>query len=163
MFEDVPKGPGTDWYRISQIWRSMKGRCENPNDKDYAHYGAHGIKVCDEWHDFEVFYTWAISHGYRKDLTIDRVNNKAGYRPNNCRWISRKAQGYNRGTNRRIRRSDGEIHTLKEWSELLGIPESTLDKRFRLGWTIDEALGFKLRRPCRSSIFFFKIQFLPLH
>lgn len=146
-----PKGPGSDWYRLSQIWRSMKDRCENPTDKDYPHYGARGIRICPEWHDFETFYRWAMSRGYRDGLTIDRVNNKAGYRPNNCRWVSRKAQGSNRGTNRRLRASDGEIHTIEEWSSLTGIPTSTMDKRLRLGWPVDEVVGRVAHAPRRRE------------
>lgn len=41
------------------IWHNMRQRCENPNAKAYRWYGAKGVKVCEEWHDFEGFSNWA--------------------------------------------------------------------------------------------------------
>nr|DAM99684.1 MAG TPA: PROTEIN/DNA Complex catalytic motif, Helix-turn-helix DNA [Caudoviricetes sp.] len=46
-----------DKYRrkIYLIWYNMLRRCENPNYKSYQKYGANGVKVCEEWHNFECF------------------------------------------------------------------------------------------------------------
>jgi hypothetical protein len=30
-------------------WHNMKQRCLNPRNKNYYHYGARGIKICDHW------------------------------------------------------------------------------------------------------------------
>lgn len=43
--------------RIYNIWTDMKGRCNNPNNKDYKHYGARGITTCKEWNKLEIFAT----------------------------------------------------------------------------------------------------------
>lgn len=82
--------------RIYRIWIGMKSRCLNSNDTGYSHYGARGIGICDEWMDFEPFYDWSLKHGYREDLTIDRINNDHGYYPANCRWISMDEQAKNK-------------------------------------------------------------------
>lgn len=83
--------------RLSRIWRNMKNRCYNPNDPNYKFYGSRGITVCAEWlNDFQAFYDWAISHGYRDDLSIDRIDNDKGYSPDNCRWVTMKVQATNR-------------------------------------------------------------------
>lgn len=109
------------------------------------------MTLCEEWHEFETFYRWAMSHGYRDGLTLDRVRNSGGpYAPWNCRWISRKAQAYNRGTNHPLRASDGRVRTVVQWSELMDIPESTIRKRLKLGWTVDEAVGIKKREEKRQ-------------
>lgn len=95
---------------LYEMWKGMCRRCHDPKRKDYPHYGARGIRVCPEWrgttdlndwnHDgFLVFEEWALAHGYRKGMTIDRVNNNVGYSSRNCRFISKKAQAYNRQTN----------------------------------------------------------------
>ena len=76
--------------RLYQIWADIKQRCYNENCKAYRFYGAKGITLCDEWHDFSVFKEWALSSGYADSLTIDRIDNKNNYCPSNCRWLSRK-------------------------------------------------------------------------
>lgn len=37
-------------------WIAMIARCYNQNCPGYADYGALGVTVCEEWHDFETFY-----------------------------------------------------------------------------------------------------------
>ena len=79
-------------------WRSMKNRCRNEKHRAYRRYGGRGIKVCDEWaRSFHEFKLWAISHGYRKDLEIDRIDNDGNYEPSNCRFVTRSENMRNRG------------------------------------------------------------------
>ena len=82
--------------RLYKIWQGMRQRCENPNGSGFFRYGGANIKVCDEWASFEVFRDWAFANGYQDNLTIDRINNDLGYRPDNCRWASSKEQSHNR-------------------------------------------------------------------
>ena len=78
--------------RIYNIWRSMRQRCNNPNCRNYKNYGARGVTVCAEWEDPKKFFLWANVAGYDDGLTIDRIDCEKGYSPDNCRWISQKAQ-----------------------------------------------------------------------
>lgn len=57
---------------IYWAWKSMKQRCKNPNCKAYKNYGERGIKVCEEWEEFEPFLSWSLSNGYSKGLDLDR-------------------------------------------------------------------------------------------
>ena len=66
-------------------------------------YGGRGITVCDEWkNSFESFYEWAMSNGYREDLTIDRINVNGNYEPSNCRWATIAEQQANKRSNLEI-------------------------------------------------------------
>ena len=46
--------------RIRQIlrgrWGSMMSRCYKPDSPSYSTYGAVGVTVCEDWHDFENYY-----------------------------------------------------------------------------------------------------------
>ena len=132
--------------RLYNVWCSMRGRCNNPNDAAYKDYGARGIKVCDEWNkDFMAFYDWAMSNGYnpnapKGECTLDRRNNNLGYSPENCRWITMKEQCNNRRSNRNLT-YNGETHNITEWADIYGINAATLKGRlWANGYDIKEAL-----------------------
>lgn len=112
--------------RLYLIWTEMKRRCFSPNCRSYPNYGGRGISVCDAWrHSFSSFRDWALANGYAENLTINRIDNDAGYSPENCTWSTMKAQANNRRSSRIIT-FDGKSHTVAEWSDLLGVPYPTL-------------------------------------
>ena len=87
---------GKSKTRLYRIWDSMKTRCFNAKSRAYSYYGGKGITVCPEWkNDFSRFYSWAVTHGYRDDLTIDRINPSGNYCPQNCRWATWHEQRIN--------------------------------------------------------------------
>jgi hypothetical protein len=128
--------------RICRVHYGMMGRCYSPIYDSYKYYGERGIKVCNEWHDFIVFYEWAIASGYDETLTIDRINVNKDYCPENCRWITRAENNKNK-TNSRLLTLNGETKTLPDWSRLLNIPMGRLYSRLYLGWSDEDIL----RRP----------------
>ena len=109
---------GKSKTRLYAIWCGIKCRCNYPDyEKKYRTYKK--IEVCDEWKSFEPFCEWARSHGYRDDLTIDRINNNRGYEPNNCRWVNYKVQANNKSTNHQIS-YQGVTKNLKQWMDFFG-------------------------------------------
>jgi hypothetical protein len=125
-------------------WLGMKTRCCNKTDEHYEDYGERGIKVCNEWlHDFQAFYDWSMSNGYKEGLTIDRIDVNGDYEPNNCRWASRKTQARNRRSNRTFT-INGETRCLSEWCEILNLNYNTVLTRInKLKWSISKALEVK--------------------
>ncbi|AGK99014.1 hypothetical protein [Clostridium pasteurianum] len=122
--------------RLYTIWAGMKNRCCNSYTPTYKNYGARGIRVCNEWlNSFEIFYNWAITHGYKDTLTIDRKDNNGNYEPGNCRWATDKEQSNNKRTNVYIT-YNGRTQTAKQWSDELDINYSTLLRRFHKGWPV---------------------------
>lgn len=75
--------------KLYYVWLSMKQRCLNIRDSSYKYYGAKGISLYKKWkNDYFNFKSWAISNGYKSGLSIDRINNKLGYSPKNCQWLT---------------------------------------------------------------------------
>jgi hypothetical protein len=72
-------------------------------------------------------------NGYSETLTLDRENNDLGYSPDNCRWVTRKVQANNRGSNR-VLTLNGESHNIQWWVEKTGLSRSLIDGRLKRGW-----------------------------
>lgn len=90
------------YRKIYITWKNIKGRCYRKNHPKYHRYGGRGIKVCDEWLDKETgvitFLKWSLSHGWKKGLTLDRIDNDGNYCPENCQWITLSANSRKKST-----------------------------------------------------------------
>ncbi len=129
--------------RIYRVWRAMISRCSNPKMDNYSRYGGRGIKVCDEWQNFQTFHDWAVSNGYSDDLSIDRIDPEGDYCPENCRWEDSEMQNNNRRDSVFVE-YNGERMTIAQWSRKLGVPRMTLYKRHQRGWSDEEIIiGFR--------------------
>lgn len=90
---------GMSKTRLHSVWIGILTRVgvyEGASEEVRHYYKDRGIDVCDEWLVFENFRDWALSHGYKEGLQIDRVNNDAGYCPENCRLVTPKENANNR-------------------------------------------------------------------
>ncbi len=123
--------------RLYGIWRGIKKRCYIQSDTSYKNYGAKGITMYKEWHEsYESFRVWSLKNGYSDDLTIDRIDGKQGYYPDNCRWSDWVVQANNRSNNVRIL-FGGELLTKSEVAKKIGISSSLLHYRINNGIQID--------------------------
>lgn len=98
---------------VYRVWNGMKQRCINPNNSRYKDWGGRGIKVCERWKRFDEFWE-DMKDGYKKGLTIDRIDNNGNYCKENCRWVTMQEQQLNR-TNSRFIEENGKKIPLKNW------------------------------------------------
>lgn len=79
--------------KIYAVWNSMRTRCKNLNEKNYA---GRGISIQHDWQkSFIPFMYWALNNGYKEGLEIDRIDNDKGYYEWNCRFVNRSLNGRN--------------------------------------------------------------------
>lgn len=123
-----------------QIWKGLRKRCNNQNDKRYNDYGGRGIKVCDRWSNYEHFYA-DMGERPSKDHSIDRIDNNGDYSPENCRWALKKIQSNNCRSNTIIAHN-GLSLTVSEWADKSLVSYHTFWQRlYRLNWDIERALN----------------------
>ena len=136
---------------IYNIKTGIIGRCHNTNDKRYKDYGGRGIVVCDEWrYSPTAFFEWADKSGYKKGLTIDRIDNDKGYCPENCRWVS-NTENQNNKRNTRWVTLNGKTVSVTKWSRILELKSETIRSRLRRGWSDEDALTRPLELHKRKS------------
>jgi len=73
------------------------------------------------------------------EFSIERIDNDAGYFPDNCRWATAEDQARNTRRNV-VLEFNGKALCVAEWVEITGIKSTTIRERLRRGWTIEEAL-----------------------
>lgn len=119
-------------------WTSMMGRCFNPNNASFKHYGGRGITVCERWKSFENFL---LDMGVKPadHLSLERTDNNGNYEPGNCIWADIITQHNN--TRRSVMKTyNGQTLTIAQWARKYGLRVDTLWRRLKAGWNIEKAL-----------------------
>lgn len=131
------------------IWSHMLGRCNNPNNKSYVHYGGRGISVCESWKKFENFYR---DMGPRPGAgySIDRVDVNGDYCPDNCRWATAVTQARNTRKTKYVT-AGGKTLPFIEMAEDHGITRETLKSRVCRGMSIEDAIAKPVVRHSGST------------
>ena len=122
-----------------RAWAAMIRRCENKNWWGYKFYGGRGVRVCQKWRMSFLVFLEDVGMRPNPKLTLDRIDNKKGYRPGNVKWSTMKEQCRNRRSNR-IVRFRGKRMLVTEWAEHLGVNRYSLQGRFFRGWNAKRAL-----------------------
>lgn len=138
--------------RLQHIYYQMKQRCYDKNNPLYKHYGKRNITICEEWlKDINNFHNWALNNGYDNNLTIERINVNGNYEPNNCKWITKTQQGYNK-TNTVSYTLDGETKCLSEWCKLYNIDYHIVYRRLKRGNSFKKALTKPIDKKYRNKL-----------
>ena len=117
--------------RTHKSWESMLQRCENPKSPDFHRYGARGIKVHAEWHEFSNFVS---SMGERpKGMTLERKDTNGDYMPGNCLWADASSQQRNKRNSIRAT-MNGVTKSIHDWEAETGIPVGVIKWRLKKGW-----------------------------
>lgn len=128
-------GAASEYY----IWKSMKDRCRNPNNKCYHNYGGRGISVCAEWiHSYETFLK-DVGRKPTPKHTLERIENNKGYYKGNVRWATRTEQMNNTRANVNVT-INGVTKNLKQWCIEKGLYQSSVYRRMKKGWSIQDAI-----------------------
>jgi hypothetical protein len=125
-------------------WVQMIARCYCTTHHKYPQYGGRGITVCRRWRGNYVSFLADMGRRPSPQHTLDRRNTNRGYSPGNCRWATRTEQNRNRRSNRMLTVA-GVTRCAAEWSEVSGIPLSTLIERLRAGYSHERAVTQPLR------------------
>lgn len=145
---------GMSKHPLYRVRNAMVGRTTNPKNKRYCLYGARGIKVCKEWLDSKTaFFDWALSNGYKKGLSLDRIDNNGDYCPENCRFVTQKEQNRNTRRNNNLT-LNGTTMCINDWAKRLGFSRASgLRTRLKNGWTLEKTLSTKANEKTNKHYF----------
>ena len=129
--------------KLYVMWQHMKQRCFDTNDSSYQWYGGRGITVCDAWiNSYSAFKDFALTHGYKEGLSIERIDVNGNYEPTNVRFISIHEQAKNK--------TNSVLYlgiTQADWARRLGISQPTLCcHRLTHKCTLEEAVKFYIAK-----------------
>lgn len=145
---------GQSRSRLYRIWKMMKTRCSDPKHHKYHRYGGRGISVCEDWRqDFKEFWKWSLENGYADKLTLERIDNNGNYCPENCKWVPKEEQDWNKQFTKYIE-VDGEFISFARYyyKTRRQINYNTATCRLRSGWTLEEifAVPYGKRRSSKN-------------
>ena len=114
--------------RLYNIWKGIKQRVSNPKASGFEYYGGRGITYTPEWEKYSSFKSWALSSGYRDDLTIERREADGDYTPENCYWADLFIQASNKRKRTRAKHTYIGVRKLPSgnWQAIINIQKSKL-------------------------------------
>lgn len=119
-------------------WVSIWERCYLPNCQNYEYYGARGIRVCQEWLDFQAFYSFWGDPPF-EGASIGRIDNDGNYEPSNCEWQTQEQQNNNTRRSRLIN-WNGKTQSIRDWAFQYNIGARRLSERLGRGWDMERAV-----------------------
>ncbi len=129
--------------RERKVWWSMIDRCHNERCSSYERYGGRGVRVCDRWRNSFQKFIQDVGPKPSPKHSLDRINGKLGYSPDNCRWATAKEQARNQSRNAWFI-FNGKKMLVGDIAAATGVPHGRLYNRIRRGMTINQAISLPL-------------------
>lgn len=133
---DFCRTHGLSRSRIYTLWSAMVSRVKYKS----KNHGARGISYDPKWSTFEGFYQ-DMSESYADTLELDRIDVDGDYCKDNCRWVDKSIQAFNKRMDTRNKSGRTGVYYLEEkqkWTSRI----TKFKKCIRLGVfdTFDEAV-----------------------
>ena len=117
--------------KLWKTWRGIVLRTTCQTDSHYPKYGGNGIGIDPDWLIYENFANY-IGQPPSSKHSVDRINNKKGYEPNNVRWATAKEQASNRNNNVKVL-INGIPMILSDAAKFLNISKSSASRWYKQG------------------------------
>ncbi len=79
-------------HKLYILRYTIMSRCYNAKPVEYKYYQGKGIKVYEEWKSNPLsFFQWALDNNWQEGMTIDRIDSDRDYSPDNCQFLTNKA------------------------------------------------------------------------
>jgi hypothetical protein len=129
-----------------KTWLGIKRRCSDPKSKDFAKYGANGIRVSDEWSASFVTFLSDMGEKPSPEHTIDRINPAGNYEAKNCRWATKFEQGAENKRNLRSVTINGITYpSIRAACRHFGVSPTTVNMRLKDGHSLEVAVSTRTR------------------
>ena len=134
---------GMSQTTIYHRYQAMMQRCYDTGCKEYKWYGAKGITVCEQWKGSPTNFIADMGPSFFEGGSLERNDVTLGYSPENCRWIPRREQNWNKRNT--IRLPNGE--QLRQFCYKHGLDfDACYYQIEKVGLTLEETLHlFKIR------------------
>ena len=135
---------------LYKIHTRLMQATSNPNYWAWKNYGGKGVRLAEEWKDWETFKSWALSQGYERGKQIHRIDSDGDYSPENCVWLTthehQKLHGaiHKKPAIEKLDDSGKVIETVSSWAEVESAGHET------------GGIRRSIRQGCRSAGFYWR-------
>lgn len=113
----IGEGAYNSTHPAYYVWKNMIARCYESTHPNFYLYGAKGVTVCSEWHNYQNFAKWYdcnVVQGRHLDKDILSSKQKI-YSPSTCKFVTpRKNAQTARGKTYTFKSPEGDILIIED-------------------------------------------------